>query len=225
MSRIRAFRGVIGVAVVEPSVPVVECLEPGSEGLESDERTWLMRHGQGDTRAFPALLDAYGPRVYGYLVRCGVAEADRDDVCQTVFLKIHSAAANYDSSRPLAPWVFTIVVNTVRDHFRSCSVRLAPVTNDGLPEVSDPNPGPEHIAAARETITWLEQALLVLPLTQREILVLSTIVGLRQQEIAQSLNLPLNTVKTHLRRARLKLADAMEERETLGCTGDTDDQL
>ena len=101
----------------------------------------------------------------------------------------------------------------------------AMVTNDRWPEISDPNPGPEHIAAARETMTWLEQALLALPLAQREVLILSTIVGLRQQEIAQSLNLPLNTVKTHLRRARLKLADAMEERETLGCTGDTDDQL
>ncbi len=225
MSEIRAFGGGLGVAVVEPSVPVTEYLEPGDAGLESDGRSWLMRHCQGDTRAFPALVDAYGPRVYGYLVRCGVADADRDDVSQTVFLKIHAAAATYDSSRPLRPWIFTIVVNTVRDHFRSCSVRPAPVANDGLPEVSDPNPGPEHIAAARETITWLEQALLALPLTQREILVLSTIVGLRQQEIAQSLNLPLNTVKTHLRRARLKLADAMDERETPGCTGDTDDQL
>lgn len=225
MSRIRAFRGGIGVGVVGSSVPAVECLELGDEVLESDERAWLIHHCQGDTWAFPALLDAYGPRVYGYVVRCGVVEVDREDVCQTVFLKIHAAAATYDSSRPLKPWIFTIVVNTVRDHFRGCSVRLTPVPNDGLPEVSDPNPGPEHIAAARETITWLEQALLALPLTQREILVLSTIVGLRQQEIAQSLNLPLNTVKTHLRRARLKLADAMDERETPGCTGDTDDQL
>ncbi len=225
MSGIRAFGGGLGVAVVEPSVPLVERLELGGEGLECNERSWLMRHAQGDTRAFPALLDAYRSRVYGYLVRCGVADADRDDVSQTVFLKIHVAAATYDSSRPLKPWIFTIVVNTVRDHFRSCSVRPAPVTNDRWPEISDPNPGPEHIAAARETMTWLEQALLALPLAQREVLILSTIVGLRQQEIAQSLNLPLNTIKTHLRRARLKLADAMEERETLGCTGDTDDQL
>ncbi len=225
MTEIREFRGVIGAGVVGPSVPVVECLEPGDEILDSDERTWLMRHGQGDTKAFPALLDAYGPRVYRYVVRCGVAEADRDDVCQIVFLKIHSAASTYDSLRPLTPWVFTIVVNTVRDHFRGRPDCLDPLTNDGLSEVSDPNPGPEHIAAARETVTWLEQALLALPPTQREILVLSTIVGLPQQEISQSLNLSLNTVKTHLRRARLKLADARDRRETPGCTGGTDDQL
>ncbi len=77
MTEIREFRGVIGAGVVGPSVPVVECLKPGDEVLDSDERTWLMRHGQGDTRAFPALLEAYGPRVYSYVVRSGVAEADR----------------------------------------------------------------------------------------------------------------------------------------------------
>ena len=98
MSRIRAFRGDIGVGVVGSSVPAVECLELGDEVLESDERTWLMHHCQGDRWAFPALLDAYGPRVHGYVVRCGVVDVDREDVCQTVFLKIHAAAATYDSS-------------------------------------------------------------------------------------------------------------------------------
>jgi RNA polymerase sigma-70 factor (ECF subfamily) len=99
------------------------------------------------------------------------------------------------------------------------------VANDGSLEISDPNPGPERTAAARESLAWLERALRTLPFAQREVLVLATIVGLRQQDIAQSLNLPLNTVKTHLRRARLKLAEDMDEREMPGCTGDTDDQL
>jgi DNA-directed RNA polymerase specialized sigma24 family protein len=49
-------------------------------------------------------------------------------------------------------------------------------------------------------------------------------VGMRQQEVAQSLNLPLNTVKTHLRRARLALATALARRDAeAGCTGDADE--
>jgi RNA polymerase sigma-70 factor (ECF subfamily) len=215
----------MSIAVAEPSVSDSECVEPGDAALNFDEQTWLVRHCRGDKRAFPALLDFYGPRVYAYLVRCGVREADRDDICQTVFLKIHDSAASFDSSRPLAPWIFTIVVNTVRDHFRNCRVSSSPVINDVSLEISDPNPGPERTAAARESLAWLEQALLALPFAQREVLILATIAGLRQQDIAQSLNLPLNTVKTHLRRARLKLAEAMDRREMPGCTGDTDDQL
>ena len=50
-----------------------------------------------------------------------------------------------------------------------------------------------------------------LPLAQREVLVLTAIGGLHQQEVAEALDLPLNTVKTHLRRARLALAKALAE--------------
>jgi RNA polymerase sigma-70 factor (ECF subfamily) len=64
----------------------------------------------------------------------------------------------------------------------------------------------------RETLGWLEQALLALPPTQREVLLLTSVVGLRQQDVAQFLNLPLNTVKTHLRRARLALAAGLADR-------------
>ena len=167
------------------------------------------------------------------MVRSGVAEADRDDIFQSIFLKIHAAAESYDPTRPLGPWLFTIVANTVRNHFRAQAVPLTqavPITmvprdDPRAPlDPPDPNPGPEHIAEARETIAWLEEALLALPLAQREVLLLITIVGLRQQDVANSLNLPLNTVKTHLRRARLALAAGLADRDAPARgTGGNDD--
>ena len=66
-------------------------------------------------------MAAYRRPVYSYLVRSGVADADRDDVFQGIFLKIHTAAGSYDPTRPLAPWLFTIVANSVRNHFRDRS--------------------------------------------------------------------------------------------------------
>ncbi len=195
--------------------------------VDLEERTWLARHCRGDASAFPALLEAYRRPVYGYLVRSGVAEADRDDIFQTIFLKIHAAAGTYDPTRPLGPWLFTIVANTVRNQFRAQAVSIKTVPSDDPLdsfEPRDPNPGPEHIAEVRETVAWLEGALFALPLAQREVLLLITIVGLRQQDVANSLNLPLNTVKTHLRRARLALAAALAERDApTGGTGGTDD--
>ena len=197
--------------------------------VDLEERSLLARHCRGDTDAFPALMSAYRRPVYSYLVRNGVAEADRDDIFQSIFLKIHAAAESYDPSRPLAPWLFTIVANTVRNHFRAHTVPIAAVPSaDSLDplDLADPNPDPEHIAAVRETVAWLEEALLALPPAQREVLLLVTVAGLRQQEVAHSLNLPLNTVKTHLRRARLALADGLADRDApAGGTGGTDDQL
>jgi RNA polymerase sigma-70 factor (ECF subfamily) len=193
---------------------------------ESEERTWLTRHLQGDENACPALLEAYRRPVYGYLVRNGVAAADRDDVFQSIFLKVHAGAKAYDPARPLAPWLFTIVANTVRNTRRGGIALVAVTSNDEASDLPDPNPGPEHIAEARETVAWLERALAALPPDQREVLLLVTVVGMLQEEAARSLDLPLNTVKTRLRRARLTLAAGLAERdEPAESTGDSHDQL
>ncbi len=212
---------------VASSSLAIDSAERQQDVVDLKERTWLTRHCRGDASAFPALLEAYRRPVYGYLVRSGVAEADRDDIFQSIFLKIHAAAQSYDPTRPLGPWLFTIVANTVRNHFRVQAVPITTVPRDDPLDPldpPDPNPGPERIAEARETIAWLEEALLALPPAQREVLLLITIVGLRQQDVAYSLNLPLNTVKTHLRRARLALAAGLADRDApAGGTGGTDD--
>ncbi len=214
---------------VASSSLAIDSAERRQDVVDLEQRTWLTRHCRGDASAFPALLEAYRRPVYSYLVRSGVAEADRDDIFQSIFLKIHAAAESYDPTCPLGPWLFTIVANTVRNHFRAQALPFTTVPRDDPRDPHDPpdpNPGPEQIAEARETVAWLEQALLALPLAQREVLLLVTIVGLRQQDAANSLNLPLNTVKTHLRRARLALAAGLADRDTpAGGTGGTDDQL
>jgi RNA polymerase sigma-70 factor (ECF subfamily) len=186
--------------------------------VELEERSWLGRHYRGDQSAFPALLTAYRRPIYSYLVRSGVAEAERDDLFQSIFLKIHAAAKSYKPSLPLAPWLFTIAANTVRNHLRGRSKAKT--------ELADPAPGPEQVAQARETLAWLEEALAVLPAVQREIVLSTTVLGLRQEDVAQALNMPLNTVKTHLRRARLTLAQGLARRESpAGSTGDNDEHL
>ena len=82
------------------------------------------------------------------------------------------------------------------------------------------------MAQARETLAWLEEALAVLPAVQREVVLSTTVLGLRQEDVAQALNMPLNTVKTHLRRARLALAQGLARRESpAGGTGDHDEHL
>ena len=80
----------------------------------------------------------------------------------------------------------------------------------------DPQPDPERIVAGRETAAWLEGAIAALPPAQAQVLVLVSLAGLPQGQVAEALELPLNTVKTHLRRARLRLAEALAGREAWG---------
>ena len=178
-------------------------------GLEED---LILRHVDGEPGAFAELVDRYRAPVYSYLSRCGVAGDDRDDLFQEIFIRVHRAARSYDPDRPLHPWLFTIVANTVRTHLRRQRVRSlvdAAVTT-GEP-VAD-QPGAERVAAGRQTVAWLEERISELPLARREVLLLACVESLPLKEVASVLGLPLGTVKTHLRRARLTLAEALARR-------------
>lgn len=196
----------------------------GGRVIAFEERHLLARHRRGDHAAFAELVDRYRAPVYGYLVRSGVAPADRDDQFQDIFLKVHRGAASFHPERPLHPWIFTIVANTVRNYLRGRRVRqrvfAEPPARAGDPfrdqetaatEPIDPGADAERATGARETVDWLELRISALPAEQREVLLLSSIEELPLAEIARMLDIPLNTVKSRLRRARLALAKALAE--------------
>jgi len=178
-------------------------------------------------------MRAYRNLVYTFLYRYGIDTEHRDDLFQEIFLKVHQSATTYRPSEPLRPWLISIVLNTVRNfrrdhgrrkHFMS---RLSLVTGNGpsgTPDsmaVSAPHgPGPEQQMEQQATVTWLERQIASLPDRQREVLVLATLKGLSMKEIARILKLPENTVKTHLRRARLALAERLAVREHAAAAAD-----
>ncbi len=202
-------------------------VEPPASGrvVAFEERQLLIRHRRGDQTAFAELVARYRAPVYGYLVRCGVAAADRDDQFQDIFLKVHRAAQSFRAERPLHPWIFTIVANTVRNHLRGRRVRdrvfaeppgeEAALAGLGPPEPADPAADAERASGARQTIGWLERRITCLPTEQREVLVLGCVEELPLAEIAKVLEIPLNTVKSRMRRARLTLAKALAKQQQI----------
>lgn len=201
------------------------------EVVDLSERNWLPRHHRGDPEAFGQLLAAYRTLVMTLLFRYGVETAQRDDLFQEVFLKVHRAAGRYRPSEPLRPWLVSIVLNTVRNH-RRASGRSRHAMNRLQTELDGANrekaapgidvaseqarhaPGPDQTVDTAATLDWLQRQITDLPDPQRDVLVLSTVRGLRMKEIAKLLRIPENTVKTHLRRARLALSERLVERDT-----------
>lgn len=182
----------------------------GSPGLlpaeEHFERQLLVRHCAGDPDAFEDLVQRFRAPIFSYLVRCGVEPASCDDLFQDIFIKIHNASARYRAEQPLPPWIFTIAANTVRSHFRKRRVQglVFPGRQSGDP--SSGSASAQDSLEARETAAWIESALARLPRKQREVFSLCGVQGLPQQQVAEILGMPLNTVKTQLRRARIELA-------------------
>ena len=181
------------------------------EAVPEPTERLLVAHREGDRDAFSHLVERYRRPVFGYLVRCGIAEADRDDLFQEIFIKIHQRADQYDTTRPLHPWLFTVVANTVRTYVRKQKLRSyfvwAPAS-----DIEDGAPDAESLASAQQTKAWLECAIQALPMPQREVLILATIENLPLKDIASILEMPINTVKTHVRRARLRLVESYERR-------------
>ena len=176
-----------------------------------DQRKLLVRHCLGDPGAFAELIGYFRRPVYTYLVRCGVEAAARDDLFQEIFLIIHRQAARYKAELPLNPWIFSIVANAVRSWYRKQKVQQLLSGCKASAEVAlDDNA--HHESEARETASWLGQEIGKLTFQQREVLLLCCIKGLRQEDAAQALGMPLNSLKTHLSRARAVLARRLIQR-------------
>ena len=191
----------------------MEAANPTDASATSDSSdNLLVAHRDGDPSAFRKLVEQYRRPVFGYLVHSAVAPHDREDVFQDIFIKIHQSAHQYDDTRPLHPWLFTVVANTVRSYLRKQKVRQLFIREPVTEDVRDDAPDGEAMTSEKETKTWLARAIKALPTPQREVLILATIENLPLKDIASMLGLPLNTVKTHVRRARARLADGYERR-------------
>ena len=195
---------------------------PTAGVLDLNERNWLPRHCRGDEQAFEQLLLAYRNFVYNYLYRYGIEKHNRDDLFQDIFLKVHQSASRYRPSKPLRPWLVSIVLNTVRNfhrdrgrrkHFMAHFKTLSGNHPSATPDWQSHQSGLDEQVEQQSTVMWLEHRIRTLPERQREVLVLSTLKGMRMKEIAKVMTLPENTVKTHLRRARLALAQSLADRE------------
>lgn len=172
-----------------------------------EERKWLAQHLAGDKQAFAKLMQAYRKPIYSYLVRCGLDKNQRDDLFQDIFFKIHKSAHSYNQQKRLSPWLFTLAVNTVRNHIRDQKPdekHLSLVEEVSL-KLVDRSPSPEKTIQSQEMIYWLQQAMNKLPVVQSEALNLAIIQGMKIKQVAEILKLPENTVKTHVRRARQSL--------------------
>lgn len=186
-----------------------DAYEPGPEipRYSADEKELLLRHREGDPSAFPELVRAYKAPVYAFLCRSGVPDRDCEDVFQEVFIKIHQNARRFDEERELHPWVFTIVVNTTRSYLRRHGRRAVSMEQMPAESIDAEAPSAERELATKQAMDRLQAEIRALPERHREALLLAVVENLSMRDIATVLDVPVNTVKTWLRRARSRLLE------------------
>jgi RNA polymerase sigma-70 factor (ECF subfamily) len=136
-----------------------------------------------------------------------VRDADREDLVHEVFLKVQARMADYDTSRPIRPWLFGFAYRVAADHHRLARHRFE-VFGEPREAVAASVPADERVELLEERNLVLE-ALLTLELDRRAVVILHDIDDMPVPEIARMLEVPLNTAYSRLRLAREQLATAV----------------
>jgi RNA polymerase sigma-70 factor, ECF subfamily len=151
--------------------------------------------------ALERLLDRYEQKVFRMAVMMLRDSGRAEEVTQDIFLKLWRALPSYDGRAGLATWLYTIARNTCLSAVRSESYRQTKALDDvHEPGASDRTP--EQLA--------LRQCLSRLPAAQREVITLFYLEERSITDVARMLDMPENTVKSHLHRGRRALGEMME---------------
>ncbi len=151
---------------------------------------------------FRTVFEAEFGYVLGTLRRLGVHGADLEDVAHDVFLHVYRHLGDYDPGRPLRPWLFGFAFRIARD-FRALGRHRETATED-LARTRDPAPLADSQLLRGEEVRLALAALGALDLDERAVFVAHDLEELSAPEIAELMQIPINTVYSRLRRARIK---------------------
>ena len=160
----------------------------------------------GDRAALEELYARYARPVLGLALRRLGDRGRAEDAVQETFVSIWRAAKSYRPERgPGAPWIYAVARNAIVDRSRAKSE-----TPIEVPDEASVESGPD-IRAEQSWTQWrVHRALEELPEREREVIELAYWRGFSQSEVAESLGIPLGTVKTRTRSGLQRLADLLE---------------
>ena len=173
----------------------------------------------GDDLAWEELVRRLQGRVYALAYHYLRNREEARDTAQDIFVRVYQKLDTLDESHPFLPWLVRLARNCCVDRLRRLEVRSrhAVDTGDELPEVAAPQPTPEDSLFQTRRERTVHQALDQLSQTNREMILLKEIQGLKMEEIARLLEVPLGTVKSRSSRARIELGKALQ---TLRASGE-----
>lgn len=171
----------------------------------------VARAQRGEAVAFEVLVVKYQRRVAATIRRFVRDDAITEELTQEVFLSAFLALATFKPEGDFAAWLFTIARNAARSYLRSGQNRQddrpVPVLDDaGGRDTGASAPSPEEEAMARQLFERIDAEVAALPDLQRQALLMREAEGLDYKRIAAVLGRPVNTVKSHIFRAREAIA-------------------
>jgi RNA polymerase sigma-70 factor (ECF subfamily) len=158
----------------------------------------------GDASSFACLIRLHQRAVYSIALRIVIDQGAAEDLAQEVFLQLHRNLRNIESAEHMAAWLRRVATHRAIDHLRSRRV-AADEPIDAAADVANEHTSPDPLLRRH-----LNALLAQLPAQARAVLVLRYQEDLDPVEIARTLGMPINTVKSHLKRSLALLRERID---------------
>jgi RNA polymerase sigma-70 factor, ECF subfamily len=212
-------------AAARPFEHVLADYGQGGEGplagsVRSDETTdeeLVARAIGGDETAYGKLVTRYSNYVYTIAVRIVGNESDAEDVAQEAFVRAYRALPRFRGDSKFSSWLYRIAANRALTHLKRRRRRVAAVDIGAGPHVEAEasqvdcrdSDRPDHAVMDSEFRSRVRAAVAELPEQYRVVVTLFYLEERSYKEVAETLGIPMGTLKTHLHRARFLLREIL----------------
>lgn len=173
----------------------------------------------GDQTAYRAIEKKYHDQVFNLLYRMIHKKDEVEDLTQEAFIKAFASLANFNEEFAFSTWLFKIASNNCIDFLRKRKLQTFSIdkpieSKDGDVsfEIPDSTYEPDRDLIAVQRTKFLEQAIQSLPPKYRNVIIMRHSEEKDYQEIADTLHLPVGTVKAHIFRAREMLYKSLRKK-------------
>ncbi|MBC8161335.1 MAG: sigma-70 family RNA polymerase sigma factor [Roseiflexaceae bacterium] len=182
----------------------------------------IKRAQAGDREAFTQIITSQQHYVYSIAMSVLKNPEDAADLTQDAFIRLYRALGQYNGESRFTTWLYRLVVNLGRDELRrrGRQVQLVPPVidedeQDPMLTVADDDrwSNPAQALDSQELRAQVRRALGQLEAHHRLVLTLYYFDDMKYSDIAEVLDMPLNTVKSHIRRGKERLAVLLEMQE------------
>lgn len=189
------------------------------EKIKNLQHKLIEKCQKGDREAFVELMRSHQNLVFSILYKLAPDKADIEDIAQEVWVKVYQSLHKLKAPGAFRSWLNRITLNTFRDRLRQQGNHIAFSLDDTFEsdsgdqmrvELEAPGLLPEEELLKSEWQEHLEEAIQQLPPSHRMVIIMREIQRLSYDEIAQSLDISLGTVKSRIARAREKLVGTLE---------------
>jgi RNA polymerase sigma-70 factor (ECF subfamily) len=181
------------------------------------DRQLVERVQRGDKRAFELLVAKYQRKIFRLLSRLIRDPGEIEDVAQEAFIKAYRALPNFRGDSAFYTWLYRIAINTAKNYLVAQGRRAPTSTEtevedaermDDAEQLRDVNT-PDSMLLSKQVGEAVNRAIDRLPEDLRTAIVLREIEGLSYEEIAESMNCPIGTVRSRIFRAREAIANEL----------------